>query len=183
MSDQNHTAQTPVEFRDVLRFSGYQVSNAGLVRTNLMRKKRTPLPDGQWRYLKRTPNAHGYIMVSLFQGCGQYRRYVHRLVLEAFVGPCPEGMECCHNDGNPANNCVENLRWDTTSANQLDREMHGTSNRGEQQGRSKLKDEYIPIIKKLYEVGVLQSQIAEAFGVHQMNVSCIVRGKTWDHIE
>src|SRR6185312_7030300 len=113
--------------------------------------------------LERKPNALGYIMVSLFKDGSQFVRYAHRLVLEAFVGPCPDGMECCHNDGNPANNRVENLRWDTTSANQLDREAHGTSNRGEQQGRSKLKDDYIPIIKKLYEVGVLQSQIAEAF--------------------
>lgn len=44
----------------------------------------------------------------------------HRLVLEAFVGPCPDGMECCHNDSDPGNNRVENLRWDTRSSNTLD---------------------------------------------------------------
>lgn len=46
--------------------------------------------------------------------------WVHRLVLEAFVGPAPEGTECCHNDGNPANNRLINLRWDTRQENALD---------------------------------------------------------------
>lgn len=34
-------------------------------------------------------------------------------------------MEVCHNDGNPANNVVTNLRWDTKKANARDRLMHG----------------------------------------------------------
>jgi hypothetical protein len=49
---------------------------------------------------------------------------VHRLVLEAFVGPCPDGMEGCH--GNFRNNALSNLRWDTKSANQFDSVRHGT---------------------------------------------------------
>lgn len=50
---------------------------------------------------------------------------VHRLVLTAFVGPCPDGLECCHWDDNPAHNCLGNLRWDTRSANQVDRIRNG----------------------------------------------------------
>lgn len=53
-------------------------------------------------------------------------RLVHRLVLEAFVGPCPEGMEGCHGDGDPTNNSLGNLRWDTATSNQLDKVRHGT---------------------------------------------------------
>lgn len=53
------------------------------------------------------------------------RRFVHRLVLEAFVGPCPEGQEGCHGDGNGLNNHLSNLRWDTRSANKLDEVRHG----------------------------------------------------------
>lgn len=48
-----------------------------------------------------------------------------RLVLETFVGPCPEGMECCHNDDNSYNNVLSNLRWDTRRANLLDRFRNG----------------------------------------------------------
>lgn len=47
-------------------------------------------------------------------------------MLTAFVGPRPDGMVTCHNDGNPANNNLSNLRWDTQSNNQLDAVKHGT---------------------------------------------------------
>ncbi|OZC60037.1 hypothetical protein CH276_18855 [Rhodococcus sp. 06-470-2] len=51
---------------------------------------------------------------------------VHRLVLEAFVGPCPVGLEGCHNNGIGKDNRLTNLRWDTPSENQLDKVRHGT---------------------------------------------------------
>jgi hypothetical protein len=57
-----------------------------------------------------------------------FTRKVHRLVLETFVGPCPDGMECCHNNGDPADNRLENLRWDTLSSNAYDRVEHGVHN-------------------------------------------------------
>ena len=50
---------------------------------------------------------------------------IHRMVLEAFVGPCPEGMETLHYDDNPENNSLENLRWGTRSENQIDRVRNG----------------------------------------------------------
>lgn len=51
---------------------------------------------------------------------------VHVLVAAAFHGPRPEGLEVCHNDGNPQNNVASNLRYDTMSGNMLDRVKHGT---------------------------------------------------------
>lgn len=50
---------------------------------------------------------------------------VHSLVLSAFRGPRPEGMEGCHGDNDKLNNHLANLRWDTTSANVLDQVQHG----------------------------------------------------------
>lgn len=52
-------------------------------------------------------------------------RYVHQLVLEAFVGPRPEGMEACHWNDVCTDNRLENLRWDTTSANRHDQVRNG----------------------------------------------------------
>ena len=49
---------------------------------------------------------------------------VHRLLLAAFVGPCPEGMECRHLDGNRLNNKLENLCWGTHYENIQDRTRH-----------------------------------------------------------
>lgn len=53
-------------------------------------------------------------------------QFIHRLVLMTFVGPCPEGMEACHLDGDVLNNGVENLRWDTHESNMGDKKEHGT---------------------------------------------------------
>ena len=77
---------------------------------------------GRLRRLKQQTNPDGYRRVTLH--CGNRKRvsrYVHRLVLLAFVGPCPEGKEACHNDGNQRNNRLDNLRWDTPKANAADR--------------------------------------------------------------
>lgn len=51
---------------------------------------------------------------------------VSQLVLSAFVGLCPDGLEACHEDGNHLDDRLDNLRWDTHSANLLDRQRHGT---------------------------------------------------------
>lgn len=51
---------------------------------------------------------------------GRTDRTVHSLVLEAFTGPCPEGMEARHLDDNPTNNRLENLVWGTRSENSQD---------------------------------------------------------------
>lgn len=50
---------------------------------------------------------------------------VGRVVLLALVGPCPEGMECCHFDGDPFNNDLANLRWDTSYGNAQDTKRMG----------------------------------------------------------
>ncbi|MGC5027075.1 NUMOD4 motif-containing HNH endonuclease [Tsukamurella sp. DT100] len=62
----------------------------------------------------------GYIYVTLSSGDAVYAA-VHRLVLEAFVGPCPEGMEACHFNDSASDNRLENLRWDTHDRNVADR--------------------------------------------------------------
>lgn len=51
------------------------------------------------------------------------------LILEAFIGPCPNGMECCHNDDNRANNKLGNLRWDTHANNVIDGYRNGAPRR------------------------------------------------------
>lgn len=59
----------------------------------------------------------GHQFVELGRGNGFC---VHVLVLEAFIGPAPDGMECCHYDDDPAHNHLTNLRWDTRAANMAD---------------------------------------------------------------
>ena len=106
----------------------YEVSNLGRVRsldrigTQGTRWGRSMSVRLKGRILKPGTVAGGYQYVKI----GPVGALVHRLVLEAFAGPCPEGMECAHDDGNPANNHASNLRWATKIENQADRRRHGT---------------------------------------------------------
>lgn len=102
----------------------------------------------------------------------------HTLVLTAFVGQRPVGLECCHNDGDPWNNHVDNLRWDTPKSNQQDRAKHGTSNRGERCAAAKLTEEQVAAIRIDPR---LQREIAADYGVRGNTVSRIKSGKRWAH--
>lgn len=102
----------------------------------------------------------------------------HTLVLTAFVGSRPKGLECCHNDGNPWNNKLENLRWDTAQSNQQDRAKHGTSNRGERCASAKLTETQVAAIRVDSR---LQREIAADYGVRENTISRIKSGVRWAH--
>lgn len=97
----------------------YEVSDQGRIRSLIGKAPRILKPGIHPRT--------GHRMVVLAVERGKTRAlWVHRLVLEAFVGPAPEGHEACHGDGDPSNNHLANLRWDTRSANRRDSVQHGT---------------------------------------------------------
>jgi hypothetical protein len=76
--------------------------------------------------LKQQLHPDGHLVVDLRNGGKRRMAKVHQLVLEAFVGSRPGGMEGCHNNGDGTDNRVENLRWDTPSENNFDLVRHGT---------------------------------------------------------
>lgn len=78
------------------------------------------------RVLKQWTTRGGYRAVNLSVDGERRRIGVHIAVMAAFVGPKPNGMCCCHNNGNPADNRLVNLRYDTVSENALDSVDHGT---------------------------------------------------------
>lgn len=107
----------------------YDVSSCGRVRS-ISRWVPSPRGNGRrWvvgRILKAAPSGRGrYRMVSLWTGGVQSPRKVHHLVAEAFLGPRPDGLEVCHGDGDPTNNHLWNLRYDTRAANSADTVRHG----------------------------------------------------------
>lgn len=150
----------------------YEVSNLGNVRSYA--RSREP------RLLKLIKNSHGYSTVHI----GRNNTVkVHRLVLLAFVGECPEGYECCHRDSNRQNNHLSNLYWGTRSENALDKRAVLTDPRGERHGMAKLVEDDIHEIRQLYSTGMYrQKDIGDAYGIHQVHVSDIVNRKTWSHV-
>jgi hypothetical protein len=67
-------------------------------------------------------NKAGYCVVSLFANGKSQRAFVHTLILGAFTGPRPSGMQVCHYpSSDKENNALANLRWDTCAENQKDK--------------------------------------------------------------
>jgi hypothetical protein len=121
-----------IEWRPVTGHEGlYEVSSDGQVRS-VDRAVRHSSGGGTYvlhgRVLKPQASGNGYLVVKLSRDGKALTRNIHTLVLEAFSGPCPPGMEACHGDGDRANPALSNLRWDTRSANALDRVRHGNHN-------------------------------------------------------
>lgn len=114
----------PERWKDVVGFEGfYEVSNQGRVRSVDREDSRGRF----WPAQILAPGAQpsGHLSVSLSRDGKRTMRKVHRLVLAAFVGPCPEGMEGLHSDDDPTNNTLPNLRWGTRGENLLDSVRNG----------------------------------------------------------
>lgn len=113
------------EWRPIPGYEGiYEVSNLGRVRALARLDARGRSRSERIRALVRQPSGH--LTVALRRNGARTTAQVHRLVLEAFVGPCPRGMEACHGNDVPDDNRLANLRWDTRAANQLDSVRNGT---------------------------------------------------------
>lgn len=157
-------------WRSVIGWEGlYEVSDQGRVRS-LRRDTRTMSPGRK---------GSGYLYVNLARGGARRTRHVHRLVLEAFVGPCPAGCETRHLDGDPANNRLENLAWGTSAENKQDQRRHGTVVQGEARSCAKLTEEQVYEIRAT--VGRTK-ELAERFGVDRRTVRDARRGATWKHL-
>jgi len=102
--------------------------------------------------------------------------YVHRLVLEAFKGRQQEGMQACHNDGNPLNNAIENLRWDTPKNNSADKIKHGTSGLGQNNAMAKITDIQAKEIAFCYQM-VTSIELAKSYNIKPKTIVSIATGK------
>lgn len=108
---------------------------------------------------------------------------INRFVLMAFLGLPAPGQECNHKNGIKTDNRVENLEWLTKSENSLHACRVLGKGRGESNGRAKLINKDIPIIRRLLaERKFLQTEIANLFGVSKATISDIKFGRHWAHI-
>lgn len=102
----------------------YEVSDLGRIRS--WRPWRgNPVP----RVLAAHPDTNGHRRVRLCHEGDVEQAGVHQLVMLAFVGPVPEGMEVLHGDDVKTNNALSNLRYGTRSENMLDRIANGINPR------------------------------------------------------
>lgn len=169
-----------VEYRELDEWPGYRVGADGSIWSQ---KDHGGNLTGEWRRLTARPLKSAYLYVHLRRGALSKTVMVHKLVLTAFVGPCPEGMECCHfPDRDPANNRLENLRWDTTKENSADRELHGNTARGERSGRAILMEPDVIAIRAAVAAGTPQAALGRLYGVSRHVIYQLVKRNTWVHV-
>ena len=170
-------------WKDVPEFEGYQVSDLGRVRSCRPINGIGPLKD-TYRLAKSHKDRNNYNRLGLRQNGKQVKMFVHRLVLETFAGPCPDGTESRHLDGNKDHNTLDNLAWGTPIENRHDMIRHGTHNSGEDHPMTNLTVEQVKEIKSLLKEGKLyERQIGEMFNISRDVVSKIKQGKNWGRVQ
>lgn len=173
---------TPVEYRPIPGFPGYRAGADGTIWSCLKKRGRLrATPTGEWKCLKQIASAFGYLRVSMCHEGHRHLCLVHRMVLLAFVGLPPAGTESCHFDGNPANNTLDNLRWDTKAKNGADTSLHGKL-KGIKNPKVKLTEAQVIEIRQRVAAGEYQKVVAHNYGTTQANVNSIVLRKTWRHV-
>lgn len=148
----------------------YEASNTGLIRH---KDRKIPLKPS-------TCNKGMYCTVSISRKTIR----VHKLVALTFLGPCPDGFEVNHIDGDKTNNSIENLEYVTSRQNQLHAYRVGLQKptRGSVHGRSKLTEADIPVIRARLVAGDTQGAIAKDYGVARSRIYDIDRGISWKHV-
>lgn len=124
-------------------------------------------------------STRGYGLLT-FEG---RRGHANRFMCALVHGPPPfHNAEAAHACGNRL--CVNHrhLRWATPSENQMDRVLHGTSNRGQRNAQSRLTERDVRAIRRA--VGTTsQTALARQYGVSDATVSLIVNRKKWAWLE
>jgi len=107
------STNTPAEvWRAIPNFTDYSVSSTGRVMRTAGGKGAKPM-----RIIKQSKDQGGRLVFNASMSGKVKQLKVHRAVAFAFIGPCPEGHEVAHLDGNQENNCVVNLSYSTPVEN------------------------------------------------------------------
>ncbi len=170
---------SPEFWRDIPGYEGaYQASSRGRIRSL---PRFVPVYDGihEITYSRPVPgkilqqavcDKAGHVSVHLGKHCRGIP--VHQLVMLAFYGAPPPGMEVMHLNGNPKDNRMENLRYGTHSENMID--MYRTG-----KGNIKLTSEEVRQIRFGLACGWSRRELAQAYGVSYSCIRWIQKGRRY----
>lgn len=173
-----------VEWRPIPGLAGYEVSRDGRVRSYwkcaVGQGRGHKVICGEPIEMRVQRAKDGRKRLILGQGANRRFRSVSVLVLTAFVGPRPPGMLACHNNGDPSNDLVTNLRWDTPKANSQDMLVHGRHDpkRGQAQKHAILTDEIVRLIRQT-KGSVTQKAWAERLNCSKTTIYNVRAGRSW----
>lgn len=171
------------EFKDARKipgFPGYFAFSDG----RILSYKKNKFPHPHPHFLTVCRHRFGYGVVVLYKNKKRRTLNVHRLVLMAFRGKCPKGMQGAHLDGNPRNNNLENLAWVTIAENHFHKRKHGTHLVGRKLAWTKRTESEVRRIRKLHATGKFTyNALAKMFRCSSHGISSITKRETWKHIK
>lgn len=171
-------------WKEVEGFPEYAVSNTGFV------KRIKKFENGKQQnkvgcILAFRPGGYKkkYLRVSFNKNDKGFDRYVHRLVLEHFYGPCPDGYQASHLDGNPHNNNISNLKWESPKQNSQRKILHGTSGKCEKNSMAIITQKQVIQIIDLYLSGKKIDEISSIINASSACITAIVQRRNWTSVE
>ena len=170
------------------------------------RKREKTVPEWFWSFVEKTDSCwwwrgsvgrNGYGRVSM----NRHWHYAHRLAWQITHGPIPPGFFVCHTCdqppcvnpdhlflGTPADNIHDartkkRLRPNPPSGSQHWTRQHPDRvRRGEANNKAKLTATEVKAIRKAYQDGCSQTELAHRYGIKQSSVWKVLAGHTWKHV-
>lgn len=166
----------PIYTNYIVGDNGCIYSTMGPMLNNGMRKPRIP-------YLKIKPllNHENYCYMSIRFNGKFFRISFHRMVLETFVGFRENDKQAAHNNGNPSDNRLINLRWVTATENGIDKRIHGTA-KGINNSGSKLTPEQVKEIRNFVAYRGYKPFLSQKYNVSRDLIKKIRRKAVWKHL-
>lgn len=157
------------------RFPDYEFHQDGFVISKIRATPRVMKPIKMGKY----------VGLQLKRSDGHTEKaYLHRLICEAYHGPCPGGMECRHINGDKKNNAASNLMWGTKCENEHDKIIHGTTPSGEKNGMAKLTENDVRQMREYRKnTGKSYAKIGNRFGISTMAAYRAITGKQWRNVK
>lgn len=129
------------------------------------------------KVLKQQHNKGGYLSVHIGVDKIKTSLRVSRAVLLAFKGLPPTiNHFSCHNNSDPTNNCLYNLRWGTQKDNMSDRLALGNYKSGSKHHWAKLTESQVLEIRRGHKT---KTQLSQEYGVSYSAIWDVINGRSW----
>lgn len=164
-------------WRDVPKYPGYEVSDLGRLRSYHRTNARLDLSVSPHIL---TASSESYSRFKMKHKSGRvFKRGVHIVVLEAFVGPRPPLHLALHRNDDQADNRLVNLYWGTVQDNANDRDKNGIHQRGCDSAVSRFSEKEI---RQILTDERPCRIIAREFNCMHTLISQIQLGKTYSNV-
>lgn len=157
----------------------YQVSSLGRVR-RMLNRSGNPLREPL--ILQLITRQRGYLNVNLWKQNRHHSRRVHRVVMAAFIGPVPEGMQVNHRNGIKTDNSLDNLEYVSPAENVRHAKEVLHVNQGERHPSHRLSDMAVRHIRTAVLEGRSKTELARDFGVSGRCIGDVIRNRSWRHV-